>query len=458
MNATPCTTSPVVIIDTSDYQPARITSIAPGHLQALARLHGLKTTPLATARVLELHADSGTTLLTYAIAHPSARVLSVARPETRVAENSTKHAVVHAQNLEHHTAALSEVTANLGEFDYILSTAPIDQVAPEVQQQLFRIFAENLGPLGIAYICHKTESVKPNFSPLLENHRLAYVSCNPRHTGPLTTLNADVGANAAAACSADDAYRPSLEAAQSGTPTRVTLIYRDALTRRATNKIDAKALTDMHFGMWVSPIEQTIDSPSAHEHYQSSSGQTLISNGPVTTQVIETLRHVWPASVPFSHLIARVRKYMPRRGGEALISALKSSLLFLMESGLLKYHFEPPGYVEVSRSANKPRLLPAAVRELQIHHENSTHLMGVLNLWHEQVALPNDPITRTIAPYLDGTTTIPKLRSLVRQALSHGDIPMPNGFPTAGRINLNGQALQLLMPALQRLRQRGLIL
>jgi len=451
MNETQCELPPPAATDLCQSQNPAVPSIAPGHLQAIAHLHGLATAPLATARILELHGPNGTALITYAFAHSSARIVSVANPDGQRVEGASMLDQVRPSNLERRTAALNEIGQDLGLFDYILCSCSFDQATPETQRHILRICAENLEPHGIACIGHNTPlQAVEHLRPQLADHQLDYVAHTPARKAPPHAYPTAVS----------DALPPETGGTVNqlvGTPTNITLLHRDSPLHQPRAKISSSALAEMHFGMWVSLKNPTTDAPSANEHYTSSTGGLLVSDGPVTTQVIEALRQVWPAPVRFPQLVARIRKYMPRRGGESLASSIKRSLRFLMESGMLKFHLEPPGYVELSRNANKPRLLPALAHALAANEWRAISV-GVPNLWHDMATLPTDPVTLTIAPHLNGTTTIPQLRSLVRVALSNGDIPLPRGFPTTGRYNLNGLALQLLMPALQSLRQRGLLL
>lgn len=142
--------------DTKPYTSQAFSYAGPGHLRAVAHLYGMQTVPLAQARVLELGCASGGNLLPFALAYPDATVVGVDISSVQIAHGRQVVQDLGVGNLQLHALDLHAITADFGQFDYIIVHGVFSWVPPEVKQAILRICRENLSPLGVAYVSYNT--------------------------------------------------------------------------------------------------------------------------------------------------------------------------------------------------------------------------------------------------------------------------------------------------------------
>lgn len=130
--------------------------MAPGHLRAVARLHGVETAPLRKARVLELGCSSGGNLVPFAVAHPWATVIGVDVSKTHIAAGNNFIKRLGIRNVDLLALDLCSITTEFGEFDYILCHNMFSVVNPGVRAAILRICRDNLSPEGVACISYNT--------------------------------------------------------------------------------------------------------------------------------------------------------------------------------------------------------------------------------------------------------------------------------------------------------------
>ncbi|WZB75447.1 hypothetical protein WJ972_02940 [Achromobacter insuavis] len=93
-----------------------------------------------------------------------------------------------------------------------------------------------------------------------------------------------------------------------------------------------------------------------------------------------------------------------------------------------------------------------------IASSEKTLQVGLYNLWHQHVNLSIDPATRYVATLLDGSRTQAGIRTQLRDALTAGHIPHPDGRALKGARNADPIAQELLVRILNTLRSGGMLL
>lgn len=129
---------------------------APGHLRAVAHLHGLSTPPVARARILELGCAAGGNCIPIASLYPQAEVVGVdiSPAQIRAGQRVIKQAGL--DNIRLLAGCFSRLPESLGSFDYIIAHGVWSWVPASVQQALLRICRQHLRPQGAAYISYNT--------------------------------------------------------------------------------------------------------------------------------------------------------------------------------------------------------------------------------------------------------------------------------------------------------------
>lgn len=133
-------------------EPIRLT--APDHLAVLARLHGMPVTLSPRFAVLELGCASGHNLLAMASAHPQAQFVGVDLSERQVQQGRQLVAELGVKNVRLEHLDIADVGPHLGMFDFIITHGIFSWVEEPIREQIFRIFADNLAPTGLAYLSY----------------------------------------------------------------------------------------------------------------------------------------------------------------------------------------------------------------------------------------------------------------------------------------------------------------
>ena len=128
----------------------------PDNLATAAILLGLTPPPISHCRVLELGCASGGNLIPIALSLPHSTCVGLDASAVQIAEGQRAVAVVGLSNVTLKHMDLLEVTAELGQFDYIIAHGIFSWVPEPVRDKILRICRENLAPNGIAYISYNT--------------------------------------------------------------------------------------------------------------------------------------------------------------------------------------------------------------------------------------------------------------------------------------------------------------
>lgn len=140
--------------DLLPYQSKPFAQSQPARLGALARLFGLAAAPLATARVLELGCASDGNIIPLAFRYPAATFVGIDLARTQVAAGRSRIAELELHNIEIHCQSFTEISDELGQFDYVVCHGVYSWVPALVQDAIMRIVRARLSPVGVACISY----------------------------------------------------------------------------------------------------------------------------------------------------------------------------------------------------------------------------------------------------------------------------------------------------------------
>lgn len=128
----------------------------PDRLATIGMLFGMNPNPIESCRVLELGTGCGANLLGMAYALPRGKFVGV---ELSKRQNDVAIAMAEAcgvKNVEYQNKSITDVSDDIGEFDFIITHGVYSWVPREVQEKILDICAKHLAPQGIAYISYNT--------------------------------------------------------------------------------------------------------------------------------------------------------------------------------------------------------------------------------------------------------------------------------------------------------------
>jgi methyltransferase-like protein/SAM-dependent methyltransferase len=141
--------------DATPYVADSIPQSAPGRLAAVARLFGLPTPPLTTARVLEIGCGAAGNLIPFAATHPEASVVGIDLSEIAIDQGSRLVQAAGLSNVELIAGDIAAVDmAALGQFDFVIAHGVYSWVPENVQDAILAITRESLSSDGVAYISY----------------------------------------------------------------------------------------------------------------------------------------------------------------------------------------------------------------------------------------------------------------------------------------------------------------
>lgn len=144
--------------DAIPYDSTPFADTHPGHLYALARLHGLEPTLPAQARVLELGCARGGNLIPLAYFYPNAEFLGIELSPRQVAEGQAILRDLALSNIRIEVGDILELDLeSLGQFDYILVHGVYSWVPESVRLRILELCQTCLSAQGIAYISYNTK-------------------------------------------------------------------------------------------------------------------------------------------------------------------------------------------------------------------------------------------------------------------------------------------------------------
>jgi hypothetical protein len=128
----------------------------PDRLSTLAALYGLDPAPVARCLVLELGCSRGGHLIPMAYQYPESQFVGIDLSELSIKQGLGEISALGLKNIELRHGSIMDVTANFGEFDYIVTHGVYAWVPTPVREKIMAIFAECLTPQGVAYASYNS--------------------------------------------------------------------------------------------------------------------------------------------------------------------------------------------------------------------------------------------------------------------------------------------------------------
>ena len=152
----------------------------PLRLAAIARLFGLDAPPMAGARVLELGCAAGGNIIPIAALYPDTQFLGIDLGRRQVDDGQARIARLGLTNIEIRCESITDLPADAGQFDYIISHGVYSWVPPTVRDAMLAVTARHLSPTGVAYVSYNVEPGWHLYKPLRDAFRLLI----PDNLGP----------------------------------------------------------------------------------------------------------------------------------------------------------------------------------------------------------------------------------------------------------------------------------
>lgn len=127
----------------------------PSHLYLIAKLYGLKPTPVENASVLELGCAEGGNLIPMAFHFPKAQFMGIDISGIEIAEGNKKVDELKLKNIKLKHQSIVDMNIR-DKFDYILCHGIYSWVSDKVRDKILQICNVNLQENGIAYISYNT--------------------------------------------------------------------------------------------------------------------------------------------------------------------------------------------------------------------------------------------------------------------------------------------------------------
>src|SRR5262249_29663350 len=126
----------------------------PDRLGSVGTLFGMSPAPLTACRVLEIGCGDASNLIPMAYGLPGSRITGIDLAASAIATGREPAEAVGPHNLSLIAGDLREMSADHGEFDYIIAHGVYSWVPSEVRDGLLAVCRDRLSPQGIAFISY----------------------------------------------------------------------------------------------------------------------------------------------------------------------------------------------------------------------------------------------------------------------------------------------------------------
>lgn len=234
---------------------------------------------------------------------------------------------------------------------------------------------------------------------------------------------------------------------------RQSLLVQANRAAQILERPEAAHFQSMNFSTQLINDTKRDDAEPLARHFLGPSNTGLTTQDPSLISLIEGLQEAWPTAIPY----AKARELVTQNSSNTDADPDHQTLLHLISLfnvGALRYRRESVGY---GNSSLKPCLIPGARALLQAAMEKPLQV-GHYNLWHQLVTISSAPAARFVALLLDGSLTQAEVRTRLRDALTSGRVPHPDGLVLKGARNVDPVAQDLLNRIIQALRIGGVLL
>ena len=142
--------------ENTPYPSFSYTQTHPNRLATIAKVLGMQPAAIDACRVLEIGCASGGNLIPMATTLPHSHFVGIDFSERQIAAGQQVVAALGLTNIELLAKDILTITADFGQFDYIIAHGIYSWVPPEVRQKLLELCQQNLAPQGIAYVSYNT--------------------------------------------------------------------------------------------------------------------------------------------------------------------------------------------------------------------------------------------------------------------------------------------------------------
>ena len=142
-----------------DLFPYHSKPIYPSHPDCLATvgiLLGMRPTPLARCRVLEIGCAGGGHLIPLALQAPDSEFVGVDLSARQVAEGLETIEALGLTNIQLRAMNLEDIDESFGQFDYISCHGVYSWVPEPIQKSILAVCRDRLTPTGLVYISYNT--------------------------------------------------------------------------------------------------------------------------------------------------------------------------------------------------------------------------------------------------------------------------------------------------------------
>lgn len=142
------------IYDEFPYPGAAFAQTHPDHLATLAILFGMTPAPAGACRVLELGCGDGGNVIPMAFGLPKSRFTGIDLSGSAIARGQQIVDELRLTNIHLRQLDLMDLSADFGEFDYIIAHGLYSWVPPEVRERILEIVKSRLAANGVAFISY----------------------------------------------------------------------------------------------------------------------------------------------------------------------------------------------------------------------------------------------------------------------------------------------------------------
>jgi SAM-dependent methyltransferase len=138
--------------DTLSYPGHPYEDTHPDRLATIASLYGMRPAAISSCRVLELGCGDGGNLTPVAYQWPGSEFVGIDLSEQAIVRGRQHIAELGLGNVDLRRLDIMNVTADFGQFDYIVAHGVYSWVPDFVRAKVLAICKENLAPQGVAYV------------------------------------------------------------------------------------------------------------------------------------------------------------------------------------------------------------------------------------------------------------------------------------------------------------------
>lgn len=239
---------------------------------------------------------------------------------------------------------------------------------------------------------------------------------------------------------------------------RKSLVVHQVRADQVLISPNMERLAELRWAGQFTKVEPEADAPKGRISFRSYKDRPLHTSDVAVVAVVHALNDAWPASLDFNTLLERVRPKLPGAEDDAtarekLLKALQA--LFRLNS--LRYTLEPAPYDAVDTGLNDaPALIPgfAVIQERRIDLEFG---VGTFNLWHDSINIRLHEAEALILKHIDGQRNRKQLATLLRDALSRGEVVSTDGKSLKGQRNLDAIVDKIVGKLLDLLKRQGVL-